>query len=73
MNKVYDVQVTNRFKKEYKKLRKQDNFKKEEFEKIVDMLANNEILPERYRNHLLEPKIKRNMGVSYKARCIARI
>lgn len=73
MNKVYDVQVTNRFKKEYKKLRKQDNFKKEEFEKIVDMLVNNAILPEKYRNHLLEPKIKRNMGVPYTTRCIARI
>ena len=61
----YDVILTNNFKKQYKKMKKQANFKKDELEKVIDMLLNNEILPSNYKNHLLNPKNKRYMGVSY--------
>ena len=61
----YDVILTNNFKKQYKKMKKQANFKKDELEKVIDMLLNNEILSSNYKNHLLNPKSKRYMGVSY--------
>lgn len=67
MNKIYDVQRTNKFKKSYVKIMKQKNYKKfkEEFEKVIEILRSNELLPLKYRNHLLEPKSKRYMGMSY--------
>ena len=34
------------------------------FKKIIQLLANDEVLPEKYCNHLLEPKSNRNMGMS---------
>lgn len=64
MNKKFDIQITNKFKEGYAKIRKQSNFKKEEFEKVIEMLSNNEVLPAKYHNHLLEPKGSRNMGMS---------
>lgn len=71
MNKIYNIQRTNKFKKSYAKLMKQQNYKKfkEEFEKVIEILSNNELLPSKYRNHLLEPKSKRYMGMSYITRC----
>ena len=38
MNKVYDIQITNKFKKQYSNIKKQPNFKKEEFEKVIKIL-----------------------------------
>ena len=72
-NKKYDIQYTNKFKKQYSKLLRNQNFKKAELEKVLEYLANNEPLPEKYRNHLLEPKSKRSMGMSCTTRCITRI
>lgn len=65
MNKQYDVVFTNKFKKNYAKIVKQTNFKNEEFEKVIEILSNNELLPAKYNNHLLNPKSKRYMGMSY--------
>lgn len=65
MVKKYDVVFTNKFKKNYEKIKKQSNFKVEEFEKVIEMLINNELLPAKYKNHLLNPKSKRYMGMSY--------
>ena len=62
----YDIQYTNKFKKQYNKLLKNPNFKKEEMQKVLEYLANNKPLPEKYRNHLLVPKSERNMGMPYK-------
>lgn len=73
MNKKYDVVFTNKFKKNYIKMKQQTNFKNEEFEKVIEILANNELLPAKYNNHLLKPKSKRYMGMSYTTWCIARI
>ena len=70
MNKVYDIQATNKFKKQYSKIKKQKGFKKEEFETVLKLLSNNEVLPKKYHNHLLEPKKHRNMGMSYPTRYI---
>ena len=63
-NKKYDIQYTNKFKKQYKKMLKNPHFKKEEFEKVLGYLINDELLPEKYRNHLLNPKSERSMGMS---------
>lgn len=65
MSKKYDVVFTNKFKKNYEKIIKQTNFKNEEFEKVIEILLNNELLPAKYNNHLLKPKSKRYMGMSY--------
>jgi len=71
--KQFNVQITNKFKKQYSKIKKNKNFKKEEFEKVVKLLANNELLPAKYKNHLLNPKENRYMGMSYSARYFIRI
>lgn len=71
--KKYDIQYTNKFKKQYNKLLKNPNFKKTELEKVLEYLANNEQLPEKYRNHLLTPKSERSLGMSYTTRCIIRV
>ena len=34
---------------------------------VINILASNQLLPAKYRNHLLEPKSNRNMGMSYTA------
>lgn len=47
MNK-YKIEYTTKFKKSYKKMIKQ-GYKPEDFEKVLEMLAKDEILPERYR------------------------
>lgn len=62
----YRIEKTNRFKKDYKKVKSRNDFDEKEFIKVVAMLANGEILPEKYCNHLLEPKSERNMGMPYK-------
>lgn len=73
MNKKYDIQYTNKFKKQYSKVKKQKHFKKSEFEKVIEILSNNQLLPPKYRNHLLEPKSNRCMGMSCSTRYIIRI
>ena len=72
-DKKYDIQYTNKFKKQYSKLLKNPNFKKTELEKVLEYLINNKQLPEKYRNHMLTPKSERNMGMSYSTRCITGI
>ena len=67
MNK-YTVFTTNKFKRDYKKMKKRNIFDEKEFKKVVQLLANDEILPPKYCNHLLEPKSERNMGITYKTR-----
>lgn len=65
MNK-YTIFRTNKFKKDYKKMMKRNNFDEKEFIKVVSMLANGEELPEKYCNHILEPKSERSIRMSYK-------
>lgn len=60
----YKIERTNKFIKQYAKLLKQDEFKEQKFIEVLKYLANNEALPSKYHNHLLEPKSKRYMGMS---------
>ena len=48
----YEVQYTNLFKKQYKKVMKQGK-NKEKFLEILGVLANGEKLEEKYKDHLL--------------------
>ena len=61
----YKIERTNKFVKQYARILKQKEFKEEEFINVVSILSNNEILPTKYKNHLLNPKNKRYLGVSY--------
>ena len=61
----YKIERTNKFTKQYAKMLKQKEFKEEEFIKVLGLLANDEVLPPKYKNHLLNPKSKRYMGMSY--------
>ncbi len=64
MKKQFEVLLTTKFKKQLKAIRKRPNFNYNELDKVINMLSNDEILPEKYQNHLLKPKSKRNMGMS---------
>lgn len=64
----YKIEITNSFKKDYNKMRSRNNFDENEFKTVLELLSNGELLPERYCNHLLEPKSDRYMGMSYKTR-----
>lgn len=61
----YKIERTNKFIKQYAKMLKQNNFKEDEFITVLKLLTNNEVLPPKYRNHLLSPKSNRHMGMSY--------
>ena len=65
MNKMYQVKFTNIFKKQYAKIKNYPHFKQEEFNNVIDLLSNNQVLPQKYKNHLLNPKSKRYMGMSF--------
>ena len=62
--KQYEIKLTNRFKKQLKKLQKQPNFNYNALDEVINILASNQLLPTKYHNHLLEPKSNRNMGMS---------
>lgn len=65
MKKQYEVKLTTKFKKQLKIVRKQSNFDYNSLDTVINMLSNNELLPAKYNNHLLRPKSKRYMGMSY--------
>ena len=62
----YEIKRTNQFKKDLKMVMKREVFDAQLLNDVVEMLANDIELPEKYKNHLLEPKTKRFMGVSFK-------
>ena len=72
-SKKYDIQYTKKFRKQYEKISKNGHFKMAEFEKVIGYLHNNEVLPVKYHNHLLNPKSERCVGMSYSARCFIGI
>ena len=51
-NTKYDVQYTNKFKKDFKKMLKQGK-DENKFLEVLNKLANGEELDEKFRNHLL--------------------
>lgn len=60
----YEIKMTSRFKKDLKAIMKREFFDIDLLNHVVEMLANDEILPQKYNNHLLEPKSKRIVGMS---------
>ena len=64
----YKIIATTKFKKDYKKMKQRKNFDEKAFIEVVEMLANDIILPAKYHNHLLEPKKDRYLGVPHQAR-----
>ena len=54
-------------------MRKQKNFDENALNTVIELLANDEVLPDKYRNHLLEPRSKRFMGMSYKTRLVINL
>ena len=64
----YKIQMTTKFKKDYNTMRSRNNLDENEFKIVIELLSNGELLPEKYCNHLLEPKSNRSLGMSYKTR-----
>lgn len=64
----FTIKYTNRFKKSYNKLISTQNFNKANFKFVIDSLIQNQILPQQFKNHLLNPKSKRYLGMSYFSR-----
>lgn len=62
----YTIYMTNKFKKDYKKMQKRNNFDEKEFIKVVSLLADGKELPGKYCNHILEPSSERYLRMSYK-------
>lgn len=62
----YKIEYTTKFKKSYKKLVSQSQYNESDFIEVLKMLANDIPLPAKYKNHLLEPKSNRFMGMPYK-------
>ncbi len=61
------VKYTNLFKKDYKLMKKRGlNMKR--LHDVVEKLANNEPLPEKYRDHYLTGNYKRVQRMSYTTR-----
>ena len=52
----YIIKFSNKFKKSFKRFKSDRNFKKEEFDKVIDALLNGEKLEEKYNNHTLSGK-----------------
>lgn len=71
--KQYKIKLTNKFKKQLKRLQRQSNFNYKALNDVINILSSNKLLPAKYRNHLLEPKKNRDMGMPCSTRCIIRI
>lgn len=69
----FEIKRTNQFKKDLKMMMKREVFDAKILNDVVEFLANDEQLPEKYKNHLLEPKSKRIMGMSFKTKLAIRI
>lgn len=64
MTKQYEIKLTTKFKKQLKGLQKQKILDISALDEIINMLSTNQLLPMKYKNHLLNPKKNRNMGMS---------
>lgn len=68
----YEIKMTNKFKKDLKKIKRR-NLDIDLLNEVVLMLANDIPLPEKYNNHLLKPKRRRYLGMSYRTRLVTWI
>lgn len=64
MMKQYEIKLTTKFKKQLKGLQKQKILDISALDEIITMLSSNQLLPMKYKNHLLNPKKNRYMGMS---------
>ncbi len=69
----YEIKRTNQFKKDLKMVMKRETFDAEILNNVVEMLANDIELPEKYKNHLLESKSKRIMGMPFETELAIRV
>lgn len=56
-----------------KKMLERKKFNEQELNNVLQYLIGGKKLPIKYRNHLLEPKSKRNMEMPHTTRCIVSI
>ena len=61
----YQIKFVNTFKKQYSKIKNNPKFNQSEFNKVIELLSNNQVLPAKYKNHLLNPKSMRYLGMPY--------
>lgn len=73
MKNKYEIKMTSRFKKDLKTVRKRNFFDADLLNEVIEKIANDIQLEPKYNNHLLEPKSKRIMGMSFKAGLVIRI
>ncbi len=73
MKNKYEIKMTSRFKKDLKTVKKRNFFDADLLNEVVEKIANDIQLEPKYNNHLLEPKSKRIMGMSFKAGLVIRI
>ena len=66
MKSKYEIKITSRFKKDLKIVRKRKYFDADLLNEVVEKLANDVQLDPKYKNHLLEPKSKRTVGMPFK-------
>lgn len=52
----YRIEKTNKFKRDYNRMKIRKNFDKKEFINVIKLLADGKVLPQKYCNHILEPK-----------------
>ena len=69
----YQIKFVNTFKKQYSKIKNNPKFNQSEFNKVIELLSNNQVLPAKYKNHLLNPKSMRYLGMPYTKWYIIRI
>ena len=62
----YEIKMTSKFKKDLKTIRKR-NLEIKLLDEVVQMLVNDITLPQKCKNHLLEPKEMRFVGMPYQA------
>ena len=58
INRVYHINYTNQFKKDYKIIKKR-GYDINKLKEVINMLIKGEKLPEKYREHILQGKYKR--------------
>ena len=73
MKNKYEIKMTSWFKKDLKTVRKRNFFDADLLNEVVEKLANDIQLDPKYNNHLLEPRSKRIMGMSFKTWLVIRI
>ena len=67
IDNLLTVKYSNLFKKDYKLMKKR-GLDLTLLQKVVEMLANNKTLPDKYKDHLLQGEYKRIQRMSYTTR-----